>query len=281
MKIAVLYICTGKYEMFWDEFYKTCQQHFYKNHNVEYIVFTDSKRIIESKEKNVHTFFQRKAGWPYDTMLRFQWFASVQDKLREYDYCYYLNANSIIKYDIDEELIPFPNLNSPLIFWCHTNYYKDNTGNTFNPERNPESTAYVPYNSACRCYGGGFFGGCSEAFVTLCTDLRDAIQKDLRKGIIAIWHDQSHIIKYATNHVHLEVAQNLISEEEYITDVEKCAIVFLAKSKFGGNDVLREVDIKTKINHLPRKIYSRLLNMLNGTILEKGLRTVVKRVKRK
>ena len=28
MKVGILYICTGKYIVFWEEFYKSCQKYF-------------------------------------------------------------------------------------------------------------------------------------------------------------------------------------------------------------------------------------------------------------
>jgi len=38
MKIAVMYICTGKYECFWDEFYRTSEQYFYPDIDKHYFV---------------------------------------------------------------------------------------------------------------------------------------------------------------------------------------------------------------------------------------------------
>jgi len=282
-KIAILYICTVKYEIFWDEFYQSCKKNFYTNEMLDFYVFSDSKRILELKSKDVHTFYQVQSGWPYDTLLRFQWFAMIQDKLKNYDYCYYFNANSLFLHSINEAKIPFPDEKEPLIFWCHTKHIEDFYGLNFNPERNPNSTAYVKAGEKCRCFGGGFFGGLSESFIKMCNQLRDNIQIDLNNGIIAVWHDQSHIIHYATKHPHKEVQHKLISEEEYIPDRNELHIVFLSKSNFGGNDALRDVSIFERLKHLPRNFYGGLLKLtekFGGTkILRKFVHFIFKRYK--
>ena len=116
-KIAVLYICTGKYEIFWDKFYQECELSFYPNIEKHYFVFTDSHTIIQSKDGAVSTYYQIKTGWPYDTLLRFQWFMTIQDRLHEYDACYYFNANSTFRHVITEDILPFPTSEKPIMLW--------------------------------------------------------------------------------------------------------------------------------------------------------------------
>ncbi len=267
--------------MFWEPFYHDCEANFYTDHEKEYFIFTDSEKLNRIGNDRIHPFFQRKSGWPYDTLLRFHWFSAIQDKLKCFDFCYYFNANTAIEKDINENLIPFPTNENPLIFWCHTRHEYDYTGEGFNPERNPKSNAYVPEGTPCRCYGGGFFGGTGEAFVKMCIELRDAIQQDLNEGIIAIWHDQSHIIKYAIDKPHLEVPMGLVSEEEYIKDRKKCVMYFIAKSNYGGNDALRETGgVVKKIKNGPRSLYKKLLKKTEGNKFNSFLRKTVKLFKR-
>ena len=258
MKIIVFYICTGKYEMFWDNFYVGCENLFYPDLEKHYFVFTDSNRILQNHPQNVETFFQRKAGWPFDTLLRFQWFLSVQDKISEEDICYYFNANSKFLKPITSNIINLPDKGAPLIFWCHTRHEDDYSGISFHPERNPNSLAFVPEGTPCRCYGGGFFGGIATEFINMCRVLRDNISVDLSKGIIAIWHDQSHLIRYAIDKLHYEVPFGLISEEEYMYS-NACCLIFEAKRKYGGNDVMRGVSFRERLKNSPFKIYSKIV----------------------
>ena len=44
-KVGMLYICTGKYTVFWPEFYRTFNEKFLPNCEKEYFVFTDASTI--------------------------------------------------------------------------------------------------------------------------------------------------------------------------------------------------------------------------------------------
>lgn len=275
-RIAIMYICTGKYETFWNNFYKSCEKFFYPNEMKDYFVFTESSEIFQEKRDNVFPYYQVQSGWPYDTLLRFQWFECVHDRWAEYDYCFYFNANSILVGTVTENLIPFPTEQKPLIFWCHTMHYDDFDGNSFHPERNPKSTAYIPEGTPCRCYGGGFFGGTAEAFHSMCIVLRDRIQVDLSNGIIAVWHDQSHIIKYGTEIPHTEVARDLICQEEKKPIEGKCLIVFKAKETNGGTDNLRESGSKKRFRHKVVKTYSKAIDVLSKIGFDKPLRGIAR-----
>lgn len=276
MRIAVMYICTGKYERFWDEFYRTSEELFYPEIEKHYFVFTDSQRVMTQRHANVSYMFQARAGWPYDTLLRFHWFATVQDRLLEFDFCYYCNANVVFVRRITPQLIPLPTGEKPLIFWCHTAHYDDYCSNDITTESNPESTAYVGPDRACRQYGGGFFGGAVNAFLKMTLELRDNIQADLNKGIIAVWHDQSHIIRYGAEHVHLEVDRDLICEEMRNPVAEKCVMIYLDKEKNGGKDNLRGSGWKMRVRHTIIKGYHAALKVADAIGAGKLLRGMAK-----
>lgn len=276
MNIAVMYICTGKYERFWDEFYSTCEKYFYPDADKHYFVFTESSRVMSQKLDNVTYIYQAKVGWPYDTLLRFHWFAMVQDHMKDYDYCYFCNANSVFVREVTPEIIPFPTEDKPVLLWCHTAHYDDYSSNDITTETNPESTAYVGPNVPCRSHGGGFFGGTAEAFLKMTLDLRDNIQADLDKGIIAVWHDQSHIIKYGADHVYMEVGRDLICQEERNPVEGKCVMIFLAKEKNGGIDNLRENGWGPRIRHTVIKVYGACLKVFDAIGLGKSVRKVAK-----
>ena len=259
MKIAVFYICTGHYDMFWSTFYESCERYFYPSIKKEYFVFTDSKNILCLKNERIHPYFQIKSGWPYDTLMRYNWFCTVQDQMGYFDYCYFANANSKFIKDCTEEVIPFPSEEKPYVFCIHQGFFEDFEGKTFHPERNSLSTAYIPEGEYCRAYSGGFWGGRSDAFKSMCCELRDRIATDLGNGIIAIWHDQSHLTKYANEVPHIIVDKYLISSEQLKVD-DKCIMYFQDKEKFGGQEKLRGMPfafrIKKFISRVKRKLQS-------------------------
>lgn len=244
MKIAIIYICTGNYSIFWKNFYESAEQYFYPSINKDYFVFTNDDKLIAELGtlSNVKVYFQQRAGWPYDSMLRFNTFCVVQDALMEYDYCYFWNANTYFVREITTDVIPFPTQEQGLILWRHTWSYECNTSDEFDVEKNPNSTAYIAPHTECHEYGGGFLGGTAKAFITMSQLLRDNIAQDLSHGIIAIWHDQSHVQNYALSHSFIEVPRYIICSEEYVST---CATppyaIFANKQHYGGMYKLRQM----------------------------------------
>jgi len=75
MKIGILYICTGKYDIFWKDFYLSSEKYLLKNHEKHYFVFTDSKTIFDAaNNKNIHVIYQKNLGWPNNALMRYHIF---------------------------------------------------------------------------------------------------------------------------------------------------------------------------------------------------------------
>lgn len=271
MNIAILYICTGHYDIFWDGFYTSCEENFYPEHKKEYFVFSDSPKMHALASDKIHVLWQNSAGWPYNTLMRYQWFCTVQDKLKGFDAIYFCNANMRFLMPISDEHIPYPSKEAPLVLAVHTQNYEDTLGTHFFPERNPASAAYIKEGTPIRAYAGGFWGGTAEAVLSMCKTLRDRVNDDLSRGIIAVWHDQSHLEKYATENPHLIIAKGIISSEEF-ADAKICRAMFLNKEHFGGNDVLRGASKKTRLVNKTKKALRKVARTLGITKLVKKLR---------
>ena len=82
--IAILYICTGKYDIFWEDFYKTSEKYFLNNSEKHYFVFTDAQSIYDENCDRVHKIYQKTLGWPYNTLMRFNMFKGIEEKLKEF-----------------------------------------------------------------------------------------------------------------------------------------------------------------------------------------------------
>ena len=70
-KIGMLYICTGKYTVFWPEFYRSFEEKFLPGCEKEYFVFTDAPAIEYEDAPRVHRIYQEAYPWPYSTLKRF------------------------------------------------------------------------------------------------------------------------------------------------------------------------------------------------------------------
>ena len=63
--------------------------------------------------------------------------------------------------------------------------------------------------------------------------------------------------------------------------MDTCLLIFPAKAKYGGNDNLREVSTKVRIQHLPKKIYGKMLDAARVYHLDNAVRSVVRTLKGK
>lgn len=259
MKIAILYIATGRYTIFWDIFYKTCEKYFLPNAEKTYFIFTDSEKKL--KGKNIKQIYQKKLGWPYDSMMRFDIFLSHEEELKEYDYLFFCNSNLKFTSPVGEEVLPDEEHDN-IVVVTHPGFYNKEP-NTFTYERNPNSTAFIPYNDGEVYVAGGFNGGTSSAFLDLCKTCSQNIRTDLENNLIAIWHDESHINKYIQDKNPLVLPINYLYPEDFpeywyeeTKKFGKPKIIVLDKKnpKFGGHDYLRGATDKKL--PAPNKIFS-------------------------
>lgn len=193
-RVAVLYIGLGNYICLWKNFYISAERHFLLDTYKEYFVFTDSDEIYADEMENVHKIYQMNMGWPGNSMLRFSFFNSIKSRLLEYDYTFFMNANIFCNQLIlEEEFLP---REEDLLFVQHHGYY-NKSNIEFPYERNPDSEAYIAYGEGNFYITGGINGGKSAEFLKLSEELAILIQKDIENGIVAVWHDESFINKYA------------------------------------------------------------------------------------
>lgn len=195
-KIGILYICTGPYVVFWDDFYKTIEDKFLLDYEKHYFVFTDNVDKILPRNDRIHINFLAAQPWPLITLLRFHTFLSIRDELEDMDYLMFSNANIVCDEFVSaEEFLPREEKNEELSFTTHPGY--ENTRLMDAPyDRNSSCLAYVPYNCGQRYVIGAMYAGNRQAFLEMSELLRDRINEDLKKGIIARWHDESHVNRY-------------------------------------------------------------------------------------
>ena len=267
MKIAILYICTGKYDVFWNQFYKSCEKHFLPRHTKNYFVFSDTLDANSLKE-NVTLIKQARMGWPKDTLMRFALFASIQEKLAAYDYIFFCNANTNFVKIIDDGFLQNEGQPAALIVTKHPFFYWVTNPKDYPYERNPKSNAYIPLKKGNKYVMGGFNGGDASSYIELINTLDKQIADDLSKDIIAIWHDESHL-----NHYILHTQKNTrvldynygFPEGHDLPLKADIYLQFLDKKSFGGHDFLR--DQRNSIPHAVEEkgsenIFIRLLNKL-------------------
>lgn len=226
MRIAILYICTGKYNQFFDGFYRSCEKYFLIYATKSYFVWTDDDYLADGLN-NVYLFHKDCAGFPEDSLFRFEMFLQAQEKLKEYDYIYFFNANAELKRRVGEEILPDES-GLAMGVWPGK---RENQHPMFYPyERNKKSNAYIaPYGKNYTYFMGGLNGGTSEAYLQMIQTLARNIRDDYERGIVACVHDESHINAYLRTHPCKKLGREFCLPEEWIRPGEHPKIVFRNK----------------------------------------------------
>lgn len=138
-KIAILYIATGRYIVFWDQFYPAMEKYFLPNHQKTYFLFTNHADL--DVPENVIKVNIKHQKWPYATMNRYHFFLSVAEQLKKFDYIYFLNGNLIPVTEITEEI--FPSKEQGVMVTIHPGFLRT-LPDKATYDRNPLSQAYIP-----------------------------------------------------------------------------------------------------------------------------------------
>jgi hypothetical protein len=230
MTIAILYICTGKYSIFWNNFYKSCQAFLLEDAEKHYFVFTDDPTIIPSEF--IHVVHQNARGFPLDSLLRFEMFLTIKEQLSSFDYIIFINANFQLVAPVGYEILP-DQRHEGLAGVLHAGYI--NSSPFWMPfERNKRSSAYVPPHLKCyNYYLGGINGGLAREYLNMIEICHQNIQSDLDKGYMAFYHDESHINRYFTGKNILQLSPSYGYPEDWNLPFEP-KILILNKTKHGG-----------------------------------------------
>lgn len=142
-----------------------------------------ARGLFESASENFPgdtLLLRSREGWPAATLYRYH--ALLEADHLGYDYLYLCDADMRFEAPVGEEIF------SPLVATIHPGYVGKRE---FPYEDRPESAAYVSRGDVY--YAGGFVGGKRAAFLDLAAGIANQIDQDDRNGIVARWHDESHL----------------------------------------------------------------------------------------
>jgi histo-blood group ABO system transferase len=189
LKIGLLVIATNKYIRFVEPLWQSARKHFLRGHDVTMFVFTDSPVVPEGTVR----VFQKHLPWPGTTLKRYHTFTDNQDLLSGMDYLYYSDADMRFEGTVGDEIL------GKLVATQHPGFYGlpyEIYSQSY--EDRPASRAYMPPRVGKEYYAGGFNGG--SEFLEMARTLRTWVDQDEAKGIVAKWHDESHMNRYFYEH---------------------------------------------------------------------------------
>jgi len=259
MKIAILYIAIGKYDIFWKDFYLSAEKYFLCKHDKDYFVFTDAEEIFAETNCSVTKIKQKNWGWPGNTLYRFKMFNLIKDKLENYDYIFFFNANILFIKNIGDEFLP----NNELLVVQHPGYYNVKSAK-YPYEKNRKSNAYIGKNEGEVYVQGCLEGGSKKEFIKMISELAMKIDDDQRNGIIAKWHDESHLNKYICSHKYKLLDPGYAYPDGMDIPFEK-NILTRDKSKYADYDTLRGVD-RSLLGKTIKLVKMKVRKYINGVI---------------
>ena len=199
MRIGLLIIATSRYVQFLEDLVGSARRFFFAGHEVTPFVFTDAASVPRGAVRLpvVHQ------PWPAMTLKRFHLFCEHAELFEDLDYLFYVDADMRFVAPCDEAALP--GRGDRLVAVAHPAFYRRprwwRRGPRWRParlpfERNPASLACVADLSQGPYFAGGFNGGFADSFLTMARSLRDAVDHDLERGVVAVWHDESHLNRY-------------------------------------------------------------------------------------
>jgi histo-blood group ABO system transferase len=186
MKICILTIATNKYIQFVEKLYDTIEENFLNGHEINGLIFTNHE--CETSD-NIKISQIGHEPWPIPTLKRYNYFVQEKEHILKYDYCFYLDADMRIDSKVGDEVL------GDLVATIHPYKFFEKP-EQFSYERRPESLAYIPVGEGKHYFAGGFNGGKTEKFIEMSEVIADRVNKDMENGIIAVWHDESHMNRY-------------------------------------------------------------------------------------
>ena len=188
MKICILTIATNQYLQFVEKLYDDIEENFLNGHEINCLLFTDHE--IEETSDNVRVHYIDHEPWPMPTLKRYNYFVKEKDFILDHDYCFYFDVDMRLDGKVGDEVL------GDLVATRHGyQSFHDPSAQSF--DRNSESLAYVaPDEETVTYYAGGFNGGRTKSFMEMADVISDRVNKDLEKGVVALWHDESHMNRY-------------------------------------------------------------------------------------
>lgn len=187
MKICILNIATNKYIQFVERLLDNIEENFLNGHEIQCLLFTDHE--VKTSD-NIKVSQIEHEPWPMPTLKRYNYFVKEREFISQFDYCFYFDVDMGIINKVGDEVL------SDLVATQHpyqTFYPKEQRSY----DRNQKSLAYVAQGEeGDNYYAGGFNGGSTERFLEMSEVISKRVDEDLKNGVIALWHDESHMNRY-------------------------------------------------------------------------------------
>jgi len=221
---ALITIATNRYTAYWQQLITSLVKEDRQSTRMRIILFSDQCEEMETWVRGLSTNLQFEfipipnLKWPRATLDRYKLIFENLESLEENIYIY-VDADMKVKSDLIFELDQVE-ISDGMYFVEHPGYcnpHKPIFGSNVLPyarrkisrqlrkfrgswEDNHQSTAFVPKQDRRLYLHGAFWLGRKESFLEFARICSQSTDTDSSQGIIAKWHDESHLNKFFTIH---------------------------------------------------------------------------------
>jgi len=236
--VTIFTIATSSYIDYFLDLLSDIENFVNPGQNVQIIVLTDYRSKIQNRSTriNITQIYHEHKPWPNITLFRY--FDILQNAhLIQSETFIWCDADMRIeKKLVTREVLagshllfsPHPSLNLNLNIFKSSNnrlrlrlatkYIRLLIQNIFiqnSWEKHRKSSAFVSRLNRRRYVQGGFWIGKTRAIIQMCAELSSNVEKDAEIGIIAKWHDESHLNWYASKYGIEHLPIGFVGVKEY------------------------------------------------------------------
>ena len=202
--VAVIFIGTNKYLNFLPQWYDRVKKHLFPDVAKTIYVYTDGDLGGDIPPDMIVVPTEHK-DWPRITLERFHTIRDASLKIstmRSHTHLLFLDADMFVNEDVAFEDV-FPEDKDYTGVWHPCHFMKmpphNSAPGAFEP--NPKSTAYLENAYDYDVYWQGcLWGGKIQPIMHMLDVLCARIDEDDSNDIIALWHDETHMIKFFCEH---------------------------------------------------------------------------------
>jgi len=196
MKVAISFLGTGKYLNFLPQYYQNIEEYFLPNTKKTILAFTDGE--LDETPKNIKVFPQEHLDWPYITLKRFEIINKARKIIADHDWFVFIDGDALVVDRIEEKDFF---TDKPLFGVHHPCHYLKMHPHTSYPgayeiTENCNAAINLDKYQPKVYYQGCFWGGKTPDVLKMIDELQYRIEDDLKRDVIALWHDESHLNKY-------------------------------------------------------------------------------------
>lgn len=205
-RILIVYIATGKYKEYFEEF-ENSLENFCPGVKKKVHIFSDNPDYFFRNKSVAARSYVRNYPWPTITLFKFHYIYEAIKYAKEleipYTHVFYFNANVEFRKVVESDLFLSDNYitveHHTLRLECNSESRLLEENATTNQYRISESSAaYIKEDYTY--VAGGMFGGPISEVKRECIEIINMCRSDLSKNIIPNWHDESYHNKFISGY---------------------------------------------------------------------------------